>query len=104
MAAALAAAHGGPAPVVTGEYRLGDVRHITASSQRLRSELGWRPEVGFAEAGMAEFAPARTQRRARRADGARPGCPAPTPVVLRQRSDAGHPSAFFPIPREFNVT
>lgn len=55
MASALAAAHGGPAPVVTGEFRLGDVRHITADSTRLREELGWRPEVGFAE-GMAEFA------------------------------------------------
>ncbi|MFJ3583039.1 NAD-dependent epimerase/dehydratase family protein [Streptomyces sp. NPDC090127] len=55
MATALAAAHGGPAPVVTGEYRLGDVRHITADSARLRAELSWKPEVGFA-AGMAEFA------------------------------------------------
>ncbi|MFJ8164870.1 NAD-dependent epimerase/dehydratase family protein [Streptomyces sp. NPDC096136] len=55
MASALAAAHGGPAPVVTGEFRLGDVRHITADSARLREELGWRPEVGFAE-GMAAFA------------------------------------------------
>ncbi|MEG3626929.1 NAD-dependent epimerase/dehydratase family protein [Streptomyces poriticola] len=55
MARALAAAHGGPEPVVTGEYRLGDVRHITADSARLREELGWRPEVGFAQ-GMAEFA------------------------------------------------
>jgi dTDP-L-rhamnose 4-epimerase len=55
MAAALAAEHGGPAPVVTGEYRLGDVRHITASCERLRTELGWRPQVGFA-AGVAEFA------------------------------------------------
>ncbi|MFG2127098.1 NAD-dependent epimerase/dehydratase family protein [Streptomyces sp. NPDC048751] len=55
MAAALAEAHGGPVPVVTGEYRLGDVRHVTASSQRLRDELGWKPRVGFAE-GMAEFA------------------------------------------------
>jgi dTDP-L-rhamnose 4-epimerase len=55
MAAALAAAHGGPDPVVTGEYRLGDVRHITASSRRIREELGWRPGVGFAE-GMSEFA------------------------------------------------
>lgn len=54
-AAALAAAHGGPEPVVTGEYRLGDVRHITADSARLRAELGWKPEVGFA-AGMAQFA------------------------------------------------
>ncbi|WP_236241817.1 NAD(P)-dependent oxidoreductase [Streptomyces sp. CC228A] len=55
MAAALAAACGGPAPQVTGEYRLGDVRHITADSSRLRADLGWRPAVGFAE-GMAEFA------------------------------------------------
>ncbi|MER8032576.1 NAD-dependent epimerase/dehydratase family protein [Streptomyces bauhiniae] len=55
LARALAAAHGGPEPVVTGEYRLGDVRHITADSARLRADLDWRPEVGFAE-GMAEFA------------------------------------------------
>ncbi|MFJ3906323.1 NAD-dependent epimerase/dehydratase family protein [Streptomyces sp. NPDC090025] len=55
MAAALADAHGGPGPVVTGEYRLGDVRHITADSARLRRELGWRPAVGFV-AGMTEFA------------------------------------------------
>ncbi|MEU8438493.1 NAD-dependent epimerase/dehydratase family protein [Streptomyces sp. NPDC029216] len=55
MASELASAHGGPAPVVTGEFRLGDVRHITADSARLRDELGWRPVVGFVD-GMAEFA------------------------------------------------
>ncbi|MFD8231756.1 NAD-dependent epimerase/dehydratase family protein [Streptomyces sp. NPDC059696] len=55
MARALAAAYGGPEPVVTGEYRLGDVRHITADSSRLRAALGWKPEVGFAD-GMTEFA------------------------------------------------
>ncbi|GGQ61809.1 NAD-dependent epimerase/dehydratase family protein [Streptomyces flaveolus] len=55
MATVLSAAYGGPGPVVTGEYRLGDVRHITADSSRLRAELGWRPQVGFAE-GMREFA------------------------------------------------
>ncbi|MFF7965640.1 NAD-dependent epimerase/dehydratase family protein [Streptomyces sp. NPDC007903] len=55
LAQALSAAHGGPEPVVTGEYRLGDVRHITADSARLRTELEWRPGVTFAE-GMAEFA------------------------------------------------
>jgi dTDP-L-rhamnose 4-epimerase len=58
MARALAEAYGGPEPVVTGEYRLGDVRHITADSALLRSELGWKPEVGFDE-GMREFARAR---------------------------------------------
>ncbi|MDH6453628.1 MULTISPECIES: NAD-dependent epimerase/dehydratase family protein [unclassified Streptomyces] len=55
MARALAGAYGGPEPVVTGEYRLGDVRHITADSARLRADLGWKAEVGFAE-GMREFA------------------------------------------------
>ncbi|MYT73188.1 MULTISPECIES: NAD-dependent epimerase/dehydratase family protein [unclassified Streptomyces] len=55
LARALADAHGGPVPVVTGEYRLGDVRHITADSARLRADLGWRPEVDFV-AGMKEFA------------------------------------------------
>ena len=55
MAAELARAMNGPAPVVTGGYRLGDVRHITASSERIRAELGWQPSVDFAD-GMAEFA------------------------------------------------
>ncbi|MET8455035.1 NAD-dependent epimerase/dehydratase family protein [Streptomyces parvulus] len=55
MATALAEAYGGPEPVVTGEYRLGDVRHITADSARLRAELSWSPRVGFRE-GMREFA------------------------------------------------
>ena len=57
LASALADAYGGPSPVVTGEYRLGDVRHVTASSERIRRELRWRPIVGFAE-GVAEFAAA----------------------------------------------
>jgi dTDP-L-rhamnose 4-epimerase len=57
IASALADAYGGPAPVVTGQYRLGDVRHITASSERIARELGWRSSVPFAE-GVAEFAAA----------------------------------------------
>ena len=27
--------------MVTGEYRMGDVRHVTASSARARDVLGW---------------------------------------------------------------
>jgi dTDP-L-rhamnose 4-epimerase len=57
LAAQVSLHAGGLPPVVTGEYRLGDVRHITASSVRLKTELGWEPSVGFEE-GMREFATA----------------------------------------------
>lgn len=56
-AAALARAMGGRAPVVTGEYRLGDVRHITASPARANAELGWWARVSL-EDGLREFAAA----------------------------------------------
>lgn len=59
MAAALAKAYGGPDPVVTGGYRLGDVRHIVASPERATAALGFRASVAF-EDGMAEFARATT--------------------------------------------
>ena len=55
MASALAAAAGGPPPVVTGEFRLGDVRHVTASSARAMAELGYASAVAFDD-GMAAFA------------------------------------------------
>jgi dTDP-L-rhamnose 4-epimerase len=55
MASALSEALGGRAPEVTGQYRLGDVRHITASSQRIRDELSWRPHIDFAD-GMKQLA------------------------------------------------
>ncbi|MEX2458161.1 MAG: NAD-dependent epimerase/dehydratase family protein [Actinomycetota bacterium] len=60
MAEALAAGRGGPggpAPVVTGEFRLGDVRHVFASPARAEQVLGFRARVGFAE-GMEAFATA----------------------------------------------
>ena len=57
LAAALSAAAGGPEPVTTGEYRLGDVRHITASSERIERELGWRAATAF-DQGVREFASA----------------------------------------------
>jgi dTDP-L-rhamnose 4-epimerase len=55
MAIALSNALNGPKPVLTGHYRLGDVRHITADSSRLMKELGWSARVSF-EHGMAELA------------------------------------------------
>jgi dTDP-L-rhamnose 4-epimerase len=42
-------------PVVTGRWRVGDVRHIVASPARAADLLGFAAEVSFA-AGMAEFA------------------------------------------------
>ena len=55
MAQALASALKGPTPVVTGQYRLGDVRHITADSSRLMREFSWQPQIAF-DRGMAELA------------------------------------------------
>jgi dTDP-L-rhamnose 4-epimerase len=55
MARALADAFGGPNPEVTGEYRIGDVRHVVASPVRAEKELGFRARVQF-EDGMRAFA------------------------------------------------
>ena len=40
---------------MTGEYRLGDVRHIVASPEGAARDLGFRAQTPFA-AGIAEFA------------------------------------------------
>jgi dTDP-L-rhamnose 4-epimerase len=50
-------------PVVTGAYRLGDVRHVFADPARARVELGFAAREDFA-AGMAEFAEAELRRPA----------------------------------------
>jgi dTDP-L-rhamnose 4-epimerase len=56
MATTLAAAFGdGLDPVVTGEYRLGDVRHVVACPAAAAADLGFRAQIRFGE-GMAEFA------------------------------------------------
>jgi dTDP-L-rhamnose 4-epimerase len=56
-ALAQAAGDGAPAPEITGEYRLGDVRHVFASTQLAAQRLRFRARVTF-EDGMAEFASA----------------------------------------------
>jgi dTDP-L-rhamnose 4-epimerase len=57
MADALADAAGpdSPQPLVTGEFRLGDVRHVFASTERAERALDFRAAEDFHE-GMAEFA------------------------------------------------
>lgn len=58
-ARALVAAAGkdAPSPEVTGEFRLGDVRHVFADATRAAASLNFTAEVPF-EAGVAEFAAA----------------------------------------------
>ena len=48
-------ARGGPAPLVTGEYRSGDVRHIVADPTLAADALGFTAAVDPAD-GLAEFA------------------------------------------------
>jgi len=47
----------GPAPEVTGGFRLGDVRHVVASPERAAAELGFRAAVA-PEVGLPAFATA----------------------------------------------
>ena len=57
MAEALTRAFEGPEPVVTGEWRAGDVRHVFASAAAAAERLGFRAGEDF-DAGMREFAAA----------------------------------------------
>lgn len=57
LAAAIAAAASGPVPVVTGEFRAGDVRHVVASPERAARDLGFVARIAPAD-GFAEFATA----------------------------------------------
>jgi dTDP-L-rhamnose 4-epimerase len=57
LAGALAAGCGGPEPVVTGGFRLGDVRHVVASAERARKVLGFTAGVAF-EDGVRQLATA----------------------------------------------
>ena len=65
LAAALARASGdlAPQPVTTGDYRLGDVRHVFASPARAAAELGFEATEDF-DLGIREFARAPLRRAA----------------------------------------
>jgi dTDP-L-rhamnose 4-epimerase len=66
VAAGLSDAFGSsaPRPVVTGEYRLGDVRHVVASSTHAADLIGFRARVQLAEglAGLAQWSASRAPR------------------------------------------
>lgn len=55
LAAVMSRTLGGPDPVVTGEWRTGDVRHVVASPEKAAADLGFRAQVTFDE-GIAELA------------------------------------------------
>jgi dTDP-L-rhamnose 4-epimerase len=57
LAEGLADATGGPRPRITGEFRLGDVRHVFASTERARTALGFEARVEL-RAGLRDFAAA----------------------------------------------
>jgi dTDP-L-rhamnose 4-epimerase len=58
MAQALHAVHpDAPPPTITGEFRLGDVRHVFADPRKATCVLGFRAREDF-DAGMAELATA----------------------------------------------
>jgi dTDP-L-rhamnose 4-epimerase len=54
MARELSRRLGGPAPIVTGAYRLGDVRHITADCSAAEKVLGWRARIDVTN-GLADL-------------------------------------------------
>ena len=57
VAQQLSAAGGGAAPVITGQYRDGDVRHIVADPARARGVIGFSAKVDPLT-GLREFASA----------------------------------------------
>ena len=54
MAELMSAALGGPPPITTGQYRLGDVRHITADCSRAARVLGWSSHTRLVD-GIADL-------------------------------------------------
>jgi dTDP-L-rhamnose 4-epimerase len=57
LATGLADAYGpsAPRPIVTGEYRVGDVRHVVASPDRAAQLIGFRAQVPL-KRGLADLA------------------------------------------------
>ena len=93
MARALAAAFGGGLePKVTGEYRLGDVRHVVASPEAAARDLGYRARIPFEEACASSPPPSSASRDARSRIAGDRDCVS-QPVPGGGRSGAGVPFA-----------
>ncbi|WP_068057019.1 NAD-dependent epimerase/dehydratase family protein [Nocardia xishanensis] len=60
VASIMAKARGGPSPIVTGQYRIGDVRHFVADPERARHALDFSAQVVPVD-GLAEFARSATE-------------------------------------------
>ena len=84
MATQLRRVLGGPAPVVTGEYRLGDVRHITADCSAAERVLGWRAQIDLAT-GLADLSASMAARATTGTDKSALGA-----VRGRGRASRGH--------------
>ena len=67
MASELSRILTGPAPIVTGAYRLGDVRHITADCSAAEHVLGWRARIDL-RTGLADLSASMAARAAVDAD------------------------------------
>jgi dTDP-L-rhamnose 4-epimerase len=67
VASGLSDAYGSsaPRPIVTGEYRLGDVRHVVASPDRAAQLIGFRAGVSLKDglSGLAEWSEPSASRR-----------------------------------------
>ncbi|KDF00587.1 NAD-dependent dehydratase [Mycolicibacterium aromaticivorans JS19b1 = JCM 16368] len=55
VATRICEARGGPAPLVTGQYRSGDVRHIVADPAQAADRLGFRAQID-PDRGLRDFA------------------------------------------------
>lgn len=54
IAQLLAAEFGGPDPVITGQFRAGDIRHCYADIAKIRNVLGYEPQIRM-ETGLKEL-------------------------------------------------
>ena len=88
MAAELSRSLSGPAPAVTGQYRLGDVRHITADCSAAERVLGWRAQIDLAtgladlSASVVALAAADADRSAQEGQGIKTSFPRPWPAWM----------------------